>query len=518
MEALLSSLDLDVALARSGEEALRALLQRDFALVLMDVQMPGLDGFRTTELIRQRNRTRHTPIIFVTAIFTDGASEKRAYGLGAVDFITKPFDESILKAKVAALVEHERALCVIEEHARALRAKQRDADRANAALQIAEAENRTKDDFLAMLSHELRAPLNLVLGGASLLERDPRLPSPLMKTARTIARAARAQSKIIDELLDVSAIVAGTLTIEEALVDVQAVVQSALASMYPAASQKNISLDFSVSSGTFLARGDAKRLEQLISQLLSNAIKFSAAGDAVGIGLIRANGDIGLRVTDAGVGIKAEVLPHIFERFRQADSTRTRRRGGLGLGLTVARSIAHSHGGTLEGFSGGLGAGAEFVLTLPAAAEDTAAVLRDPFRDDVPAVPLDSQPLAGRRLLVVDDDEDTREILSEMLHMGGAFVVTAASSAEAVAAFETGTFDVLVSDIGMPDEDGLTMLRRIKSVDAARGGALIAIAISGYGTADDRAASHRAGFLAHVVKPCDADSLLSLLARLTQSM
>ena len=524
MEALLSSLDIDIAVAPSGEDALRALLQRDFAIVLMDVQMPGLDGFRTTELIRKVDRTRHTPIIFVTAIFTDDASEKKAYSLGAIDFITKPFDESTLKAKVGAFVDHYRQRFVIERQAETLRDKEREANVANAARDAAEAANRAKDDFLAMLSHELRAPLNSVLGSASLLEKDPRLSPELAKYVATISRAARAQSKLIDELLDVSAIVAGNLSIERSVVDFQSVVQSAIAATHPAASQRSIRLVLDVGPGRFVALGDAKRLEQLISHLLANAVKFSSAGDPVEVVLLRRNSDIVLRVKDVGAGISPEVLPHIFERFRQADSSRTRRQGGLGIGLTVGRSIAESHGGTLDGFSAGVGAGAEFVVTLPALADDAIAGSPASTNDGPSAIdatptppPTISSALLGHRVLLVDDDADAREVWMEMIQSAGGSVVTAGSAAEAVAAFESGSFDVLVSDIGMPEEDGYSLLRRVSAIDAARGGRLIAIAVSGYGTADDRAASRRAGFHAHLVKPCDPAKLVALLARLTKA-
>jgi len=522
MKALLSSLDIDVAVAPSGEDALRALLQRDFAIVLMDIQMPGLDGFKTTELMRQVERTRHTPIIFVTAIFTDDASEKRAYSLGAIDFITKPFDETTLKAKVAALVDHHRQRFVIERQAERLREKQREADLANAARAAAEAANRAKDDFLAMLSHELRAPLNSVLGSASLLGEHPRLAPELTKYVDTITRAARAQSKLIDELLDVSAIVAGKLRIEKSVIDVELIVRSAIASASPAANQKSIRLELSVAPETFATLGDARRLEQLVTHLLANAVKFSGPGGVVDVALLRRDHDIVLRVKDVGIGISAELLPHIFERFRQADSSHTRREGGLGIGLTVARAIAESHGGTLDGFSGGLGSGAEFIWTLPAATEDaiasSAAASHDDSRpiDVATSRPGDSKPLLDRRLLVVDDDEDAREILAEMLQSAGAAVVTAASAADAVAAFESDSFDVLITDIGMPDESGLSLLGRIRALDAARGGRLVAVAVSGYGTPDDRAASRRAGFHAHVVKPCDGAKLIALLARVME--
>ncbi|HEX9101444.1 MAG TPA: response regulator, partial [Polyangia bacterium] len=259
MSALLASMDLDVTPAPSGEDALRMLLQRDFAVVLMDVQMPGLDGFQTTELIRQRDRTRDVPIIFVTAIFTDDESAKKAYSLGAIDFLTKPFDDSVLKAKVAALIAHHRQLDVIERQAEALRRKQRETDRANAAREAAEAANRAKDEFLAMLSHELRAPLHAILGWASLLETDASVAPTSAKAAETIARAARAQSKLIDELLDVSTIVAGKMTIEKRAVDLGAVVANAIAAAEATAAERGIRIDLAVAPGALAVRGDARR-------------------------------------------------------------------------------------------------------------------------------------------------------------------------------------------------------------------------------------------------------------------
>ena len=240
------------------------------------------------------------------------------------------------------------------------------------------------------------------------------------------------------------------------------------------------------------------------------------------IALVRRDDDLRLRVKDVGIGISPELLPHIFDRFRQADSSRTRQQGGLGIGLTIARKLAEMHDGTLEAFSSGLGAGAEFILTLPAAdpaemVPGTSAASRDAVRAESQRVDLDAKPLLGRSILVVDDDGDARDILSEVLQTAGASVMKAASAKEALATFESGTFDVLVSDLGMPGEDGLTLLERIRVVDRTRGGKLTAVAVSGYGTADDRAASLRAGFHEHVVKPSDPLDLVGLLARLANS-
>jgi signal transduction histidine kinase len=520
MEAVLASLDVDVTKAASGEDALKHLLQQDFAVVLMDIQMPGLDGFETTELIRQRDRTRHTPIIFVTAIFTDDNSAQRAYALGALDFIRKPFDEGVLRAKVSALVGHYRQVALIELQAEALRAKQREADREHVAREAAEAANRAKDDFLAVLSHELRAPLNSILGWSSHLQSQPDLPPKALKGIETIARSAQAQSKIIDDLLDVSQIVAGKLQLEPAAVDLQSVTQSALASMLPAAMARRIRFDLTVDPGSYATAGDARRLEQLVGYLLSNAVKFSDEGATVGVMLLRSETGFRLRVKDAGAGIGPEFLPHLFDRFRQKDGSRTRRYGGLGIGLAVARHLAELHGGSLEAFSAGVGTGAEFVLTLPAGDPHGAGVASAPTERSATApsatVTAGTTPLVGLRLMVVDDDEDMRILSETILQEAGATVVTAASAAEALAAFEREPFDVLVSDLGMPDQDGLTLVRAIRAFDQQRGDAVVTVAVSGYGSAEDRAQSRAAGFQAHLVKPFEPDQLISLIARLAR--
>ena len=521
IEALLSALDVEVVRATSGDDALKQMLCRDFAVVLMDVQMPQLDGFQTTAMIRQRERTRHTPIIFLTAIFKDEASAQKAYALGAIDYLTKPLDEAVLKAKVAALASHYRQADLIARQAEALRSKEQEARREHAAREAAESENRTKDEFLAILSHELRSPLNAILGWASLLKDEAGLSARAGKCVDAIVRSARAQATLVDDLIDVSQLVAHTMTIDSLPVDVADVTRNAVATMQSAAADRRIRLALDIAPGDHHALGDARRLEQLVCSLLSNAIKFSPSDSVVTIELFRGGAGLQLRVKDRGIGISAELLPHIFGAFRQRDGSWTRQHGGLGIGLTMARYLAELHGGSVDAFSAGDGHGAVFVLTLPPAdqaslrsrAEPASQPPADPRADagaDVPA------PLADLRILVVDDDADTRDLLAMMLTDDGATVATAASAREAVARFEQGAFDVLLSDLGMPDEDGLSLVKTIRRLDGARGGALVAVALSGYGSAEDRERSAQAGFDAHLTKPCERRSLLAALARLTR--
>lgn len=519
LEALLSALDVEIVRATSGTEALKHILERDFAVVLMDVQMPDLDGFQTTALIRQRDRSRHTPIIFVTAIFTDEASAKKAYALGAIDYLTKPFDGDILKAKVSALAGRYRA-DVIELQAAALRAKAAEAAREHAARELAEAQNRTKDDFLALLSHELRAPLNAILGWASQLSDDADLPPRIAKGIEAIARNARAQAKLVDDLIDVSQMAAQALALDWATVDLAAIARTAIAGAAEAAERRRIRIELEVAPAAYEARGDARRLEQLVGHLLSNAIKFSPQDGVVRLELSRKGGALQLRVRDSGAGIAPEVLPHIFEAFHQSDSSWTRRHGGLGIGLTMARHLADLHGGTLEAFSAGSGRGSELVVTLPALARDPIATRPDTTATAA-AVESDRQaprarPLDDLRILVVDDDADARELMQVVLVEAGASVASAASAREALAAFASERFDVVLSDLGMPDEDGLSLMRTIRSAHPTSGSALVAVAVSGYGSAGDREQSARAGFDAHLTKPCEGHTLVATLARLTK--
>jgi signal transduction histidine kinase len=483
--------------------------------------MPGLDGFQTTALIRQRDRTRHTPIIFVTAIFTDDVSAKRAYALGALDYIKKPFDEEVLRAKVAALTSHYRQADLIRRQADALREKDSEAKREHQAREAAETANRTKDEFLALVSHELRAPLNAIIGWASLLRDEPGLSGRAAKGIEAIARSADTQSKLVDDLIDVSQMIAGTLTIEASPVDLGSVTRSAIASMRSIAVERRIRIDVDVAPGPYWMHGDVRRLEQLVCSLLSNAIKFSADGAPVTVELFRSGAGLQLRVKDKGIGIPDDVLPHVFDPFRRSDNSWTRRHNGLGIGLTMARHIAELHGGIVEAFSAGDGLGAVFVLTLPPSDEPAPTTQANAPRPSptgaLAAVQpgVAAKPLTGLRVLVVDDDSDLRDLIGMILIDAGAFVSTAGSAREALSLFERDSFDVLLSDLGMPEQDGLSLMRSIRALDAARGGSLVAVAISGYGSATDRKLSADAGFDAHFTKPCESRKLIESLLRLT---
>ena len=456
----------------------------------------------------------------MTAIFTDDSSEKKAYSLGALDYLTKPFDDEVLRAKVAALTSRDRHADLVEHQAGALRHKDEETRREHQARQVAEASNRAKDEFLSVVSHELRGPLNATMGAASLLRDEVNLSERGAKAVETILRNVRAQSKRVDDLIDLSQLAMGTLKIERVPVDVSEILVAAIATMSPAALDRGVRIELAVAPGRYGTVGDPLRLEQLFGHLLSNAIKFSPPNSVVHVELSGGSTTIQVRVRDYGVGIAPELLPHIFDPFRQSDRSWARHHGGLGIGLTMARSFGELHGGTLEASSGGQGQGAELLLTLPIAeghhsdAPAATATVRT-VRETPAANETGARPLRNLRILVVDDDRDFRELLPVILSDAGASVGVAASAKEAVALFERATFDVLLSDLGMPGEDGLWLVRQIRRLDAARGGTLKAVAISGYGSTDDRRRSAEAGFDDHWTKPYEVERLIDSLVRLT---
>jgi CheY-like chemotaxis protein len=301
-------------------------------------------------------------------------------------------------------------------------------------------------------------------------------------------------------------------------VELDTVVQASLAALRGHAMQKGVQLELSVTPGSYRTVGDAARLEQVISNLLANAIKFSNADGHVNVELIRRDDHFELRVKDVGIGITAEFLPHVFERFRQGDRGRTRQYGGLGIGLTLARHLVELHGGTIEAFSAGEGRGATFVVRLPCRDADAgvsaAGVSAAGAEPATPPVERSASALRGLRILVVDDDEDARDLMAMVLGEAGAIVRVEGSASAAVGAFEGERFDVVISDLGMPGEDGFSLIRRIRALEIGRERRVIAVAVSGYGSSEDRGQSRRSGFEAHLTKPCEPSMLIALLSRL----
>lgn len=384
---------------------------------------------------------------------------------------------------------------------------------------------RMKDEFLATLSHELRTPLNAILGWATILgggsEDGAPLAPDVAEGLAIIERNARAQNQIIEDLLDMSRIISGKVRLDVQRLDLAAVLEAAVETVRPAAAARNIRLHAVLDPRATPVSGDPNRLQQIFWNLLGNAIKFTPKGGRVQVVLGRVDSHLEVGVTDTGQGIAAEFLPHVFERFRQADGATTRAHGGLGLGLAIVKQLVELHGGTVRVASAGAGLGSTFTVALPLtvlhpAAGEPAGEHRHPRAGVSTAarLPVSNLSLAGVKVLVVDDEPDARMLVQRLLEDRRATVRTAASAAEAMARIAAERPDVLVSDIGMPGEDGFSLIRRVRALTAAEGGALPAVALTAYARAEDRVKAVLAGFQMHVAKPVEPAELLTMVASL----
>ncbi|MGH7386360.1 MAG: ATP-binding response regulator, partial [Candidatus Rokuibacteriota bacterium] len=375
----------------------------------------------------------------------------------------------------------------------------------------AESANRMKDEFLATVSHELRTPLNAILGWSHILRGAKPDEGTLARAVEVIERNAHTQAQLIEDILDASRVITGSLRLNRNPVDLAAVINTAVDSVRLAAEAKAIQLVVILDPSARHLTGDASRLQQVVWNLLANAIKFTSAGGRVEVRLERAGGQAQITVTDTGEGVAAEFLPFIFDRFRQADSTITRRHGGLGLGLAIVRHLIELHEGTIQAQSAGEGYGTSFIIRLPQAE----AV---PPAQTGPAAPERPAPaLRGVQVLLVDDDQDALDMLTLVLTDAGAAVRTASSAAEALALLRWIRPDVLVSDLAMPDEDGYSLLRNLRAVERGSGRETPAVALTAYVRVQDRARAVAAGFNMFVEKPVDADELISVLAGIAET-
>ncbi len=375
----------------------------------------------------------------------------------------------------------------------------------------AEAANRAKDEFLATLSHELRTPLTAILGWANMLQTARLEPAAVTRGLATIERNAKAQAQLIEDLLDVGRIVAGKMRLEMRDVDPAAIVRAAVDVVRPAAEAKRVVVEATVGDAIGSVRADAGRLQQIAWNLLSNAVKFTPAGGRVEVRLDRVPAGARLRVIDTGEGITADFLPHVFERFRQAQSTSTRSRGGLGLGLAIVKHLVELHEGTITAESDGPGAGSRFTVVIPG----TGDAVVDAGAAELPAsVRGGPRRLDGLRVAVVDDEPDTRELVATVLRAQGAIVLEAASAQEALQAVERDPPDVLVSDIGMPNEDGYALVKKVRAWASLHQRDVPALALTAYAGVHDARMAELAGFQRHLPKPVVPARLVGEVARL----
>ena len=417
-------------------------------------------------------------------------------------------NQPVVRLTAATLAGAEPTVLVAFEDITAQKLAEERLLRADLALREAD---RRKDEFLAVLSHELRTPLSTLLMYGQLLRRGTLDEQKLQVAARAIERAARIQARLIDDLLDVSRIVAGKLNMQVDQVNLTSVARAALDAVGKEAEKKRITIEQVFDTAVPPLWGDAERLQQVITNLLTNAIKFTPSDGQIRVRLQMIEKMARLQVEDTGAGIDPDFLPFIFERFSQADRSATRKTGGLGLGLSIARSIVEAHRGTIRAESNGRGQGATFTMSLPIGRSPDAAVSPS---ERPPGKTSAETKIKGTRLLVVEDDASTRETLTEVLSMAGADVRGVEGGAEAMQLLSDFHPDVLVCDIAMPEEDGCALLRRIRARGPEAGGDVRALALTSFAGDEDRQRTRAAGFETHLVKPVDIDQLIRAVSEL----
>jgi signal transduction histidine kinase len=495
----------DVIDAASGSEALRAVEERAPRLVVLDVHMPDVNGWEVCRRIQEDPATASVLVLQVSATYVSEADTVRALEGGADACLTEPIEPPVLVATVKALLRARQA----EDELREVLAREQET-RASA-----EAANRMKDEFLATLSHELRSPLGAILTWVTLLRGGGLDQARTQRGLEAIERNTRLQVKLIEDLLDVSRIISGKLNIDVGLVELPSIIEAAIDNNRAALDAKGIRLESSIDASFGPISGDASRLQQVVWNLLSNAVKFTPKGGRIHISVENVESSAEIRVSDTGRGIDPEFLPHIFERFRQADSSSTRMEGGLGLGLAIVRHLVEMHGGTVEAGSEGLGRGATFIVKLPLPAVRLGDDVVEEATAQFPAAAIAEPVLEGARILVLDDERDAREAIAAVLERGGAAVEAFPSVSTAIAAIEMAPPEVIVSDIAMPEEDGYDFIRRLRSLpkDASK---VPVLALTAYAGADNRSRVVAAGFETCLTKPIEATVLLAAVADLVR--
>ncbi len=452
----------------------------------------------TPEILVEQEHGQTPPVYWSYSVWAILGAEERP--VGVIIQVTDATEMAIFRRQVVAMNE-QLLLSGTRQHE---------------LTETAERANRLKDEFLATLSHELRTPLTAILGWAEMLGNPKLDPVTSLRAIEVIRRNARMQVQMIDDLLDVSRIITGKLRMSVQPVDLGTIIIAAVDGLRPAAEAKEIRLQLQLDAPAGQVSGDPDRLQQVAWNLLSNAIKFTPKGGRVQVRLERVESHVEVTVSDTGLGIVPEFLTHVFDRFRQADATTTRVYGGLGLGLAIVRQLVELHGGTVRVESAGEGHGSTFTVSLPLAAvrgatDDRAGMSQQAFT----APELNCPPqLGGLRVLVVDDEAETLELLQFIIEGCGASVSTASSAAAALEAIMAETFDVLISDIGMPEEDGYSLIAKVRALDKERGSRIPAAALTAYAGEEDRIRTLRSGFQIHVPKPVSPSELVAVVANL----
>jgi signal transduction histidine kinase len=544
-QSVLSELGQNLVCARSGVEALDKLMRQEFAVVLLDVSMPEMDGFEAARLIHDHPRFERTPIIFVTGVHVTDLDRLKGYKVGAVDYVFIPVVPEILRSKVAVLVELyckrremrelnrnlaqanerlaeanttlqaektrelkdlnatlQRANAELERANRSLQSEVAERARAEQALKEAD---RHKDEFLAMLAHELRNPLAPILNAVQLMHMKPIADPQLSWSRDVIERQLSHLTRLVDDLLDVARITRGRINLSREPIELAVLIARAVETVQPLMQARGHEFTSEIPAGTLRINADPLRLTQAFGNVLGNAAKYTERGGRISLTVRQQGKDVEIRVRDTGIGIPAQLLPRIFDLFTQVRSDQSQ--SGLGIGLALVRRLLQMHGGTITAHSEGTGLGAEFLIRLPLllGTMQSANGEKSTFAtDDAPPV--------RRRILVADDNADALDTLATVLELGGHEVFSAANGSLALESAERHMPEVALLDIGMPLLDGYEVARRIRA--QAWGKRITLVALTGWGQDSDRRRSQEAGFDSHLVKPLDLDKLTQLLARL----
>ncbi|HEX6316529.1 MAG TPA: response regulator [Gemmatimonadaceae bacterium] len=495
---ILRNAGFDVMTAETGTLAVEMAHTHPVDLIVLDINLPDIDGFEVLRRVRAQPETSTVRVVYLSASFVDDVHRVEGYEAGADAFLTHPVEPTVLVATIKALLRTRAVELQLEELLQRERSVRAEAEQAN----------RAKDEFLATLSHELRSPLNAIVGWAEVarLRTDS---EEVTNALKVIVRNARFQTQLISDLLDVSRITLGKLEITKEPLALAEVISAAVESMRSTAHDANVALVMDVSDDVGLIHADLLRLQQLITNLLSNAIKFSPRGTTVRITARREGQNAEFRVADQGRGIEPDILPRLFDRFWQADTTSRRSHSGLGLGLAIVKHVALLHGGTVRAESEGLDHGAVFTVTLPLT--PGAPVAPTPVRSHVALG--EASDLQGVRVLIVDDDEDSRLWVRRLLLEAGAEAMDVADVADALAAVETFRPHVVLSDLAMPIQDGFDLVGflRTRGHTPTR---LPAIALTAFAGAEHRQRALAASYQAFFAKPPDPQELLATVASL----
>lgn len=536
-EAVLAQLGETLVKAHSGEEALRRLMETEFAVILLDVSMPGMDGFETAELIHQHPRFENTPIIFVTGVHIGDLDRLQGYRLGAIDYVQVPLVPDILRSKVAVLVElyrRRRALAgenaslarvnleLQTERAQEFEALSRTLAMANAELALANAQleaevaerrraeaqlqqlagklreaDRRKDEFLATLAHELRNPLAPIRSAVGLLQSECS-GAPAQLSLDVIDRQLRQLVRMVDDLLDVSRITHGRIELRRETTELGPLLSTAIETTLPHIQAMRHLLSVDVPETALRVDGDPQRLTQVFGNLLNNASKYTLPGGRIALSACVDGSEALVRISDSGVGIPPERVDEVFDLFVQVDTSLERAQGGLGIGLTLVRRLVQMHGGSVRALSEGLGRGSCFEIRLPLSAAATPAPDTAAAAANTPVAAV--QP-AGRRILIVDDNRDAANMLAQLLGMSGHDVRAVYDPELALPTLVEFAPDLAFLDVGMPKLNGLELASMIRA--DPHGARVVLVALTGWGQEDDRRRSRAAGFDHHLVKPAD---------------